>query len=1182
MNPFFSQRVDDPWEIEPAVPGLNDLPLHTIVSFFSQLKPGQRLGRALVVVSPESGYGKSHLIGRLFQELRGRAIRVCLRPFEAPERCWERILDRILAELARIDPTAARPGRTQLAQFAALTIGHLAADLLEQKLVTEIALPARWRSHFADLCVLLRTDPLSLWEGPDSESWTEWISRPDISSCFLMGLWTREIELSSRNPHSWIKVFLGYLSHAGDPYRRRLCIEWIRATSLDPEEIAFLRLSPDDVPVAECPVEESDERAKERILDLCRLARFSWPFVFCFDQTEAFAQEPKWAARFGYVVAELVDQAPNLMIVIAANQEPWEKRILPWMEGAYSRRMYLSPDLHLSGVNENQAHLFLQNRLRRAGVDSERAERFLGGEWFSELFRKAKMIGIGRLLQEAEKQWDRKPRTLSQCYEEILDRMKQERPPFDLDALQWIVREGGHSLPSWETEEPYPGRKKHLLLRWKGRGTSVGFGLERSSNWRRWEAIAREAMEEAKRPTGCQRLIFLRSFDEPAVPGERWKSKETIDVAASRGPLRIVVLKEDVWLEFAALHHLYTKVLEGDLEFSRDETLALVREKLRPWAEKLVAGVGSQEVGTDLERTGRSQEVWQVLNVSELVKGCLRETHGSPWDARERGEIFHKIVGKFIQWLFRVDPDPQDPETYWRVQWDLAKSELTKANVAQDVEEVSRIEAALRQFHTNLKRLATSAGVSAWKELFEGTEIPVSGTFLLQSGRYVRIEGRVDTLRRHPKEGRQLVDYKLCGPSSSPRDLLQLAIYAELLAQDAKTRSFSGILEYYTPALIERKVSREELHAIFTEHVSPVLENIAKESRAARPQAELDTYIKETSRKLEQFYAHHGLAVSCAWTNTIRAPQVLRFRLSCPPGVRVEKLRSLASTLRVQLSLDFEPLIEPAAGFIAVNLPNPHPFLLPWEDAYRRMPEGLALPLLLGQTIEGEILARDLADPNTPHVLVAGASGSGKSMLLKCIVATLCKALSPERLELLLIDPKMTTFRPWEETPYLRDRGLLTEMDKTLEALKETVDEMDQRYQILCRERFESINQRIAAGKTDIPYRVIVFDEFADWLLKARRVKQQFEDRIARIAQKGRGAGIHLILATQRPEKNVVTGLIRANLPVRICFRVSSSKDSEIALGKGGGEKLFGKGDLFCNLGPGGNFIRAQAPFLDT
>jgi S-DNA-T family DNA segregation ATPase FtsK/SpoIIIE len=155
---------------------------------------------------------------------------------------------------------------------------------------------------------------------------------------------------------------------------------------------------------------------------------------------------------------------------------------------------------------------------------------------------------------------------------------------------------------------------------------------------------------------------------------------------------------------------------------------------------------------------------------------------------------------------------------------------------------------------------------------------------------------------------------------------------------------------------------------------------------------------------------------------------------------------------------------------------------------------------------------------------------------------------------------------------------VVTDVEAAFPHLLDAAEEMDKRYHILFREGFENLSDRFKAGKSDIPYHVIVFDEFADLILSDKKTKKEFESVVTRLAAKGRAAGIHLILATQRPDRNVVTGLIKANLPLKVCMRVINATNSSIILDQTGAEKLLGRGDLLCDRGKG--IERAQSPYI--
>jgi S-DNA-T family DNA segregation ATPase FtsK/SpoIIIE len=175
------------------------------------------------------------------------------------------------------------------------------------------------------------------------------------------------------------------------------------------------------------------------------------------------------------------------------------------------------------------------------------------------------------------------------------------------------------------------------------------------------------------------------------------------------------------------------------------------------------------------------------------------------------------------------------------------------------------------------------------------------------------------------------------------------------------------------------------------------------------------------------------------------------------------------------------------------------------------------------------------------------------------------------------VDPKILTFAGVKDRPYLW-RPVATNIESALALLDAAAMEMESRYELLARESYVSLSERFRAGRFDMPFIVLVFDEFADLILTGRNEKKEFEDTVARIAGKGRAAGIHLVLATQRPDRTVVTGLIKSNLPMKVCLRVTNVTNSQIVLGENGAENLLGKGDLLCDMGRG--IVRAQSYYI--
>lgn len=247
------------------------------------------------------------------------------------------------------------------------------------------------------------------------------------------------------------------------------------------------------------------------------------------------------------------------------------------------------------------------------------------------------------------------------------------------------------------------------------------------------------------------------------------------------------------------------------------------------------------------------------------------------------------------------------------------------------------------------------------------------------------------------------------------------------------------------------------------------------------------------------------------------------------------------------------------------------------DDALASHESPVVFPIGIG--VEGNLILADFADPNTCHAIVAGTSGSGKSEFLKSMCASLLKRNPPERLSLTLIDPKILTFGDLRDVPHIAG-PLITDLNETIACLERAVAEMENRYRQLADEGFSNLAERLRAGRKDLQFHVIVFDEFADLVLAGKSEKAAFENLVARLAAKGRAAGLHLVLATQRPDRNIVTGTIKANLPLKVCLKVTNATNSQIILDEPGAEALVGRGDLLCDRGRG--IERAQSPLVLT
>ena len=327
--------------------------------------------------------------------------------------------------------------------------------------------------------------------------------------------------------------------------------------------------------------------------------------------------------------------------------------------------------------------------------------------------------------------------------------------------------------------------------------------------------------------------------------------------------------------------------------------------------------------------------------------------------------------------------------------------------------------------------------------------------------------------------------------------------------------------------------------------------------------------IQQNAYIIKSTLAEFGIEVEMEGANV--GPRVTQYTMRPPAGVNLSKILARDKELALNLAVDKIRIEAPIPGTrsVGVEIPNTRPADVRLRGVLESPDWKKAtdpLTFAVGKDISGRAVVANLA--KMPHLLIAGTTGSGKSVMTNTLISSLLYRNAPSDMKLIIVDPKQVEMAQYQDIPHLLT-PIITQTDKALSAMKWAVGEMERRYSLMAEEKVKNIadyNAKMAktAGEnpekeSKMPYIVIIIDEMADLMMMAGK---DLEMLIVRIAQKGRAAGIHLVLATQRPEVKVITGLIKANIPGRIAFAVGSQMDSRIMLDQGGAEKLLGKGDM--------------------
>jgi len=361
--------------------------------------------------------------------------------------------------------------------------------------------------------------------------------------------------------------------------------------------------------------------------------------------------------------------------------------------------------------------------------------------------------------------------------------------------------------------------------------------------------------------------------------------------------------------------------------------------------------------------------------------------------------------------------------------------------------------------------------------------------------------------------------------------------------------------------------------------------------------ASQERFVREQAAILEQTLREFDIEAQVVEIDT--GPVITMYEISLAPGIKVSAIASLSNDIQRALKAETVRIVAPIPGksTVGIEIPNAQKEKVRFKDLMQQAPEAISkmtIPLYLGKDASGEPLITDLTA--MPHCLIAGTTGSGKSVCINTIIMSIMYMQRPDMVKLILIDPKVVEMAPFKEIPHLMC-PVINDAPRATSVLDWACEKMDERYDLLAEAQvrnikgynsltLEELKERFTPATPEeeakipkkLAYIVIIVDELADLMMTSGK---EVEAHIVRIAQKARAVGIHLVLATQRPQATVVTGLIKANMPCKIAFRVSSKMDSRIVLDQNGGEVLLGQGDMLF-LPPGASKpTRGQGTYID-
>lgn len=632
VDPFVDSIVKDPRRVDYSVPGLNEQVVervqHEIDSLVRHKRPRYqvRCQKTLFIASPRAGFGKSHLIGNLFKEFSGKATLVSILPFLDPGTCWKSVLMRVVHELKFPDRflelSADSYAPSQLELFTHGTLSQIVADHLEafhdDKQLIEIL-----RGSVEELAHLNtgRTWMAYLRQRFKDKQWIAQVERRLVRNGLNL----------NTSISTWLKILFGYTYVDDDYGLARACTDWIQGDPVDEETIAQLGIPPADLPRSDLTAGEINVIAKARLIDLCQLAGFYRPFLFCFDQTETYGNHSDLARALGTVITDLTDEAYNQLTLMTVNIDPWEKTVRPHWERANLDRLSLIPPLILEGISRTQGVELAEHRLVRSEKDALTKQGFWGdSQWLNELFSGTHAMGVRDFLKHCSSRWrevagEHKPPPvvpIDQVFRQYIDKVsaKPRRSEFDRDAFYWVITELAEGLEGVVIDK-MKSKNSDNIPRWQYKDKVFVFGFEAGSHWKRWQTIARSALTNG--PQTINRIFVCpRTPELPSIPKSTWIQAKDEILKAMQSHLLVLQLDQHQLIRLYAAQELYADAVQGDIDRKVADVAAFLREELSDFWQSILEWKGKrieEETGKS-GKTISTEDVKFPQTVADIVR----------------------------------------------------------------------------------------------------------------------------------------------------------------------------------------------------------------------------------------------------------------------------------------------------------------------------------------------------------------------------------------------------------------------------------------------------------------------------------------------------------------------------------------------------------------------------------